>query len=118
MRRDFVDTVSQMLKIKRRDLIEKDLILLQLLLVHVRRGLHVAQRKALDAHQEQGLVAEIEPLLAAAHPSVRVSEAAAGVVGVPAAPRGQVGAVNARCLDEADGGEGLGPPQSQSHTPF
>lgn len=32
MRRDFVDTVSQMLQIKRRDLIEKDLILHQLLL--------------------------------------------------------------------------------------
>jgi len=32
MRRDFVDTVSQMLQIRRRDLIEKDLILHQLLL--------------------------------------------------------------------------------------
>jgi len=32
MRQDFVDTVSQMLQIKRRDLIEKDLILHQLLL--------------------------------------------------------------------------------------
>jgi len=32
MRQDFVDTVSQMLEIKRRDLIEKDLLLHQLLL--------------------------------------------------------------------------------------
>ena len=59
--------------------------------------------KPLDVDEEEAQVAEAEALLASAHTGVRVPEASACIVGVPAAPRGEVGAVYARGLDEADG---------------
>ena len=55
-------------------------------LVHVRRGLHVAEGEALLASAEAG---------------VRVFEAPSGVVRVSAAPGGEVCAVDAGGLDEA-----------------
>ena len=75
----------------------------QLLLVHVERCLHVAEREAFDVHQEEAQVAEAETLRASAYTGVRVSQASACVVGVSAAPGGQVGAVYACGLDEACG---------------
>jgi len=50
-----------------------------------------------------GPVAEAEALLASAHPGVRVAQASACVVGVPAALGGEVGAVDAGDLNEAGG---------------
>jgi len=85
----------------------------QLLLVHVRRSLHVAEGKPLDVLEEEGEVSEVEAVFAPAHPCLGVSEAPARVVGVPAAPRRQVGAVYAGGLDEACGCEGLALPQPQ-----
>jgi hypothetical protein len=85
-----------------------------LLLVHVKRGLHVADRKSLDVDEEQRLVAEDEALLASAEPDVGVSEAPAGVVGVPNATRGEAGAVEAGSLDEVCGRQRLVSPEPQS----
>ncbi|MBW1669727.1 MAG: hypothetical protein JRJ66_17135 [Deltaproteobacteria bacterium] len=48
----------------------------------------MAQREALDVHEEQALVSQHEALLATPNPCIRVSEASACVVGVPAAPGG------------------------------
>ncbi len=53
--------------------------------------------------EEEAQIAQEEALLAAAEAGVGVSEASFGVVGVPAAPGGKVRAVEAGCLDEADG---------------
>ena len=88
-------------------------LLHELLLVDVERGLHVAEGESLDVDEEQRLVAEEEALLAPSEPCVRVAEASAGVVGVPAAPRRKAGAVEAGCLDEADGRQWLRPSQPQ-----
>ena len=63
----------------------------------------MAEGEALDVHQEQVLIAEEEALLPPAEPGVGVSEASSGVVGVPAAPRGEIRAVEAGCLYEAYG---------------
>ena len=88
-------------------------LLHELLLVHVQRGLHVAERESLDVDEEKRLVAEDEALLAPTEPGVGVPQASAGVVGVPAAPRREVGAVYAGGLDEAYGGEWLAFPEPQ-----
>jgi len=44
----------------------------QLLLVHVQRGLHVAEGEAFDVDEEQRPVPEVESLLSAPQPCVRV----------------------------------------------
>ena len=75
----------------------------QLFLVDVQRGLDVAEGEAFDVDEEEAQVAEEEALLAPAEPGVRVSEGPSGVVGVSAAPGGEVCAVYAGGLDEACG---------------
>ena len=63
----------------------------------------MAEGEAFYVDEEQAQIAEEEALLAPAEAGVRVSQAPSGVVGVPAAPGGEVCAVYAGCLDEADG---------------
>ena len=62
----------------------------QLFLIHVERGLDVAQGEAFDVDEEEAQIAEEKAFLAPAEPGVGVSQAPAGVVGVSAAPRGEV----------------------------
>ena len=71
----------------------------------------MSQGEAFDVDEEEALVAEEEALLASAESGVGVSEASSGVVGVPATPGGEVCAVEAGCLDEANSGEGLASPE-------
>ena len=73
----------------------------------------MAQRESLYIDEEEAQVAEEDPLLTPSEPGVGVSQAPSGVVGVPAAPRGEVCAVEAGGLDEACGGEGLASPEPQ-----
>jgi hypothetical protein len=77
----------------------------------------VSQRESLYVDEEQRLVAEVEPLPAAAQPGVRVAEASFIVVEASAAPCSEVGAVDAGGLDEAHGGQGLRLPESESLPP-
>jgi hypothetical protein len=61
----------------------------------------MAQRKPLDVDEEQRLVAEDEAPLTPADPCLWVPKALSSVVGVPAAPGRQVGAVESGRLYEA-----------------
>ena len=63
----------------------------------------MAQGEALYVDEEEAQVTEEKSLLAPAEPGVGVAEAPTGVVGVSAAPGGEVCAVEAGCLDEACG---------------
>ena len=60
----------------------------------------MAQGESFYVDEEEAQIAKEEPLLAPPQPGVRVSQAPSGVVGVPAAPGGEVRAVEAGCLDE------------------
>ena len=72
------------------------------------------QREPLDIDEEQRLVAEDEVPLAPAEPCVGVPEVPSGVVGVPAAPCWEVGAVDSGGLYEARHREGLALPQPRA----
>jgi len=73
----------------------------------------VSQREAFNVNEKEAPVPAVEALLPTTQPRVGVPEALPVVVHVPAAPRSQVGSVDACRLYQANGNEGLSPAQPQ-----